>query len=392
MAPSPRPTYVFENDKAYAFVGGKVVASADSIEELQKLTWNDQDDADYYADSGGRFADPHSLPSQSEHDDPNSPYYDPTCPKCGAREGAFEDQQHCMACGHDAAAGQMPPTGEMPEPSHPTPHPGPMSSVVTPGGLKGKILGSTKDLWDREQVTVRLENGHIAHLNVGEFQYVAADAPQATVVETLRERLAATVEHDKDSLVARVAELRAVKAEASAAVSEASEQDAAALDSIVAAATYEIRTASDALDYLTDAEYESFIPEAPFQSSVVEQASVGGHTSGWLDVVAADMIEEAQSTDYQKLLDEGPEAFVASLHEAPLADQGMTLQMAASHVRTRTAGVTDEAHRDRFEAMFLERVEKLRRTELASRKTQTHRQASAERDEFESLPDDVLFG
>lgn len=63
---------------------------------------------DDYAETGGYRADPHGSPGQQEWDDPDGPHYDPPCPHCHARQGAF-DGQVCYACGRDAQGGQVRP-------------------------------------------------------------------------------------------------------------------------------------------------------------------------------------------------------------------------------------------------------------------------------------------
>lgn len=400
-----RPTYVFENGKAYAFISGQAVASADSIEELQKMAWNDPS-VDPYEEVGENYGRP------DEHHVDQSPFADEPqaqtseCPRCHEPNGVDETGQ-CGACGHDVHDVDR----GLGQPNDPyaaeggggeyeaDPYDGPdyghaYSHVVTPNGLKGKVLGRTQDVWG-DYVRVRFENGHIAQLHVSDETKFVNDEEEVTAdspVEDLRSRLDTQVVGDKESLTARASELRAIKVEATTLIREAgvTEADTVALDSIIVEATHEVAEVSDALEYLATS--ESFIPSAPFQASVVEQASLGRDAGNWLDVIVADTIAEAESTDFQKLIDEGPEAFVAELDSAPLADQGVTRQMAASYIRTRTAGVQDDELRDKYETMWLSRVEEVRRTELASRKTKTHKEASVEHDEHASLPDDILFG
>lgn len=396
-------TFVFENNKAYAFSGGQVVASADSIEELeQKLAFDPGYGEDHaMGDMGaGMGGDMGMGGGMGDHGDPDS-YHDGPCAHCGTPLAPGEET--CSMCGQPAM-GHMP---EFPEfdpegnaapygnPGDSFPDHGPMQAsvtVTTPGGLKGKVLGKQSGLW-ADELTVRLENGRIIRVPVVDglsYERVASTEPEPTLVEQLRARLAKAVDPDPTSLLARRHELDEVRKTAAVAVSTASDADAAALDSITVEARHEQAEIDAALAHLDSEEVENFIPAAPFRSSVVEQESVG-RTANWLDGVAEEMIREANATDFERLLSEGPEAFVASLETPALADGGVVRYMAANFVRTKTAAAREDI-RDSFETRFLERVEQARRVEAASRKETIAKQAAAEDDQYDSLPDDILFG
>lgn len=261
--------------------------------------------------------------------------------------------------------------------------------VVTPNGLKGQILGKVKDVWG-DTVTVRFENGRIVQFPVSDsrlkFASEEAEAPESPV-EALRQRLAQEVEGDRRSLLSRIQELKQIKLQAAdAIVKGASYEDEQELDTISIQADVEIGQVVAALDHIASEDEEYATPEP----QVVEQASLGSHDGTWLDQTFAKMVNEANHTDYDQLMNEGPEAFVAELEAPALADAGVTREMASNFIRSKTAGANPEV-RDAFESAWIDRVESLRRVELKTRKTRAKKEAAAEND-HSNLPDDILFG
>ena len=130
------PTFVFEGDKAYAILQGKVIASANTAEELEQ----------------------------------------------------------------NLEASQVESTKK--EATH----------IVTPNGLKGQILGRTPDLWG-EEVTIRLENGRVAHLHVSDdLQFVTEDEVLAeSPLAALEQQIEEEYSPDRDSLEERQEKLRNIK-------------------------------------------------------------------------------------------------------------------------------------------------------------------------------------
>lgn len=379
------PTYIFRNGKVYAMVDGTIVASVKESEFSEN------------AFGGLDFADD-SHPIQGEVEMPPPPSgiaANLMCPNCG-HEG---EEEVCPQCGEmmseavdpnvpsfdDAAAsGEFGPEGI---PGHAIAK----QIVTTPNGLKGRVLARVPSLWG-EEVTVRFENGVIKKIPVDQkLTFSAADeTPEGqTPVEALQERLAKSVLSDRDSLIERVKELEAVKKEAASRVSVSSDEDAAALDRISVQADYELREINDALAHIASEEVEAFEPPAPIEGlPTVEQASHGGTHANWLDRTVQAMVAEANDTDYEKLMDEGPEAFVAGLDDGQLADAKTVRLMASREIRSHTAGA-DDGIREQYEKVWLARCEDVRKTRLASRKEEVRKQASSE--EPVDAPDESLF-
>lgn len=261
--------------------------------------------------------------------------------------------------------------------------------VITPNGLKGRILGKTKDMWG-DTVTVRFENGRIVQFPVSdEMRYASEKEEVLSVTASLRERLNASTDGDRDSLIARVGELKSIRREAQVKIANdgASFADEAELDNISVEAGTELNEVVAALDHINDEAIEAYRPPT---MHVAEQASLGGNDGTWLDDTFSNMVSEANHTDYDKLMSEGPEAFVAELETPALADSGVTREMASSHIRSKTAGANPDA-RESFETAWIDRVETLRRKEILNRKTKAKKEAAAETD-HSNLPDDILFG
>lgn len=309
-------TYIFEDDKVYAMENGKVVASADDVDELE------------------------------DSDNP-------------------EEEE-----------------SEKKEATH----------IVTPGGLKGKILSRTAGLWS-DEITVRLENGNIAHYHVlADTEFVTEEEEvQANPILALEERLHVDYDESKPSLVARRVELDEINRDARSLIQKgASSQDVATLDKISIQSEDERQYIDDRLEQIEQDEAEAYEAVAPYQTQVVEQGSMGHGDGAWLDSTLNDMIDEAAGFDYESYMNEGPEALVAELDDVPLADQGAVQAIAASVVREKTAAADPEV-RDAYEKKFFARVEEVRRAELSSRKKTAKKEASAQQETDDNSPDESLF-
>lgn len=265
---------------------------------------------------------------------------------------------------------------------------------ITPNGVKGEIIGRTASVYG-EQITARFDNGQFGTFDVHpdhEVQWLTEQktASASNPVERLASVLDTEYDHDRDSLAARHDALIALAAEAHSLVTKgASYSVEVELDQIRVAAELERRQVKEAIDHLDAADYESFIPSAPFEPRAVEQADLG-QNNNWLDVTTQEMINESEGQDFDSLLTEGPELFVTDLDTGALADAGVTREMAFSHIVAKTAGFTGEEV-DSYREAFLARIESARREELASRKETNHKEAAAAQETQDNSPDDVLF-
>lgn len=268
--------------------------------------------------------------------------------------------------------------------------------IVTPNGVKGEILGRTPTIWGT-QITARFENGTISQFEThGEdgvnFIHEKTASTAANPAEGLEQRLAKSFDRDRESLAARHRELGEIAKDAHRLIQAGAPYVIEVkLDQVRTAAEVESRQVKEALDHLDAADYEAFTPEAPFRPSVVEQAGVGRDAdSSWLDVTTQEIISESENQDFDKLLNEGPGLFVAEQDMGALADAGVTREMALSHIVSKTAGFQGDDIEE-FRTSFLAKVEAARRDELASRKSSTKREAAAEQDVLDNVPDEALF-
>jgi hypothetical protein len=344
------PTYIFRDGKVYTMVDGKVVSS------VKESEFGDPP-ADY---NGG-----HSIPSDIEMPPPPDDLGaalgpDGVCPNCGQPGVAGEA---CPQCGEIVTEGEDPNVPSFDEAAEsgefgPEGHPGHMfakQTVTTPNGLKGRVLARVPSLWG-EEVTVRFENGVIKKIPVDKRLTFAAaeEAPEdQTSVERLEERLATTYQADEASLLQRKQDLQKIVTDASAAVGTSSDEESRALDQLVVQAGYELKEIGSALEHIEATRGEGFEAPASIEDlPTVEQESLGGTKANWLDRTVGEMVAEANSTDYEKLMDEGPEAFVASLDDAQLADAGTVRVMASREIRSHTAGA-EEGIREKYEKVWL---------------------------------------
>lgn len=265
--------------------------------------------------------------------------------------------------------------------------------VVTPNGVKGRILSTVEDVFGEQEVSVRLENGRIAHLKVADAELVEEEEKDdASPIDNLRNKVDEDPgDDDKDSLKKRKQDLDEIKSEARALLSKgASVSDQERLDEIVVLADHEQHEIDERIEYLESEEAAGFEPPS-FATEVVEQESLGRGDGGWLDRTVEEMIEEAENFDYDKLLSEGPESFVAELDEGALVDSDATQQIASSFIRSKTAAADPEV-RDRYEAAWLRRVEEVRRSFVEQQKNDTKKEAAQkQKQDWENAPDESLF-
>jgi hypothetical protein len=322
------PTYTFEGDEVFAIYAGQVIASGKDIDDVEKTALD-------YLDAQKSTAD------------------------ADARADKKRKATH----------------------------------IVTPNGVEGQIMGRTPSQWG-EQITVRLANGTIHQYEThGDETYITKKEASTVKdpIDALEQKLAVEYTHDKVGLVERLHDLRDVAQEATRlARAGAPYTIERKLDGIRTAAVAESAEVKTALDYLESADAESFIPDAPFQMHAADQVELGHKSNDWLEVVAADMVEEAKDTDFEKLMIEGPEVFVADLEPATLADAGTVRELAYSHIIGRTAGFEgDEVITYRSD--FVARVEAARRREASTHKATTKKEAAVEHEAHSNAPDEALF-
>jgi len=268
--------------------------------------------------------------------------------------------------------------------------------IVTPNGLKGKILGRHSGVWD-DEVTVRFENGRIASLPVSLLTFShdeEAAGDEKDEISELEKKVEASISvYDIKTIEDRVNELERIKAEASTHIDGGlSDEDLIRVGSVITQANYELTEINDVIQALEAERVSAYEPPAPFSINVVEQGGpTGGRESTWLDQSLNEMIVEANSTDFTKLMDEGPEAFVAGLDHDVLGDSGAVRSIASSWIRSKTAAADDDV-REKYEKVWLARVEEQRRTTLSGVKEEMHKEAAAEEAvDYDGFSDDSLF-
>ena len=267
--------------------------------------------------------------------------------------------------------------------------------VVTPNGLKGKVLGRVAGLWE-DEVTIRFENGRVASLPVSKLTFSKEEEEEEQdEIKELEDKVATSVSvYDAETIENRARELDKIKVEASLFIDAGlSDEDLARVGNVITQANYELEEIKDVVRALEEghiAAYEA--PVSPFKMQVVEQGGpTGGREATWLDQSINEMIVEANNTDYTKLMDEGPEAFTAGLDRETLADSGTVRSLASTWIRSKTAAADDDV-REKYEKVWLARVEEQRRASLADIKEEMHKEASAtESVDYDSIGDDSLF-
>ena len=271
--------------------------------------------------------------------------------------------------------------------------------VVTPSGLKGTILSSTKGLWN-DEITVRFENGEIRHFATfsGDglvFEAHAAEAPK-TPMDYFQAKLDEAIVPTRAGLTSRLNVLDEIRNEVSHLVTAGtSATDTHKLHQIVMAAEAEKREVSEVLAHLVAAD-EAIDPFKPAYSAV-EQADLGrAKGDSWLDVVAAEIVTESEAQDFDQLLAEGPTEFVSGLDNSVVAHAGTTQQLASDFIHSKTAGFQGEAVEE-YRSRFIAAVEMARRQDLVYRQDAIKKDKTAKKERktakklLKDTPDEALF-
>jgi len=266
--------------------------------------------------------------------------------------------------------------------------------VVTPNGLKGKVLGRVKGLWE-DEVTIRFENGRISSLPVSKLTFSKEEEEEEKdEIAELEKKVESSVSvFDAKTIEDRVRDLDAIKVEASLFIdSGLSNEDLARVANVITQANYEMEEIGDVIRALEEGHTSAYEAPAPFSMQAVEQGGpTGGREATWLDQSINEMIVEANSTDYAKLMDEGPEAFTAGLDNETLADSGTVRSLASNWIRSKTAAADDDV-REKYEKVWLARVEEQRRAMFVEVKEEMHKEAAAkEATNYDEIGDDSLF-
>lgn len=386
-------TYIFRDGKTFAIRQGKVIAAStdpDEVQALVKKAWMDGGYAEEPYPSGPPNMDPNAGGSNMQHG------AEERCPECGGF--AIDENGRCLDCGARLpGAGGNPWEGYQPSdhgPMESDPYdsefPPSVASVTTPNGLKGTVLGKVASLWG-DEVTIRLENGRIVKLPVGtELRSVkTAAAKRVSPIEQLEARLARTSDGTRQSLVSRHKELERIHKQASTLIREGvSYADSLRLDQLAVTADVERAEVIDAIAHIDAA--ESYTPPSFTMQAADRTSSVSREDASWLDHTLDEMVKEAEATDFNKLMDEGPEALTAGLEVSALADSDVTREIASSFIAEKTAGI-ERKLANPYMKTFLNRVEGCRKSELDTRTQTTPKEAAVEKDEFKDFPDDALF-
>jgi len=266
--------------------------------------------------------------------------------------------------------------------------------VVSPNGLKGKILSRVAGVWG-DTVTVRFDNGQIYQMPVTESTGFITENPKTAStnpLERFSSTLAKTVSPDAGSLQARNQELHSLITDArTTLIKGASVTDEARLNEFILQAQHEIREIKEAVDHINETEGQGFVPPAPFETRVIDQATVGYKDNpSWLDHTIDQADAEARETDFNALLDDGPTLLTAELDDATLADAGDTRERALAHVRAKTANITSDQI-ENYENLFVARAEEARRVELAHRKQNVKKEAAQKQSDVDNAPVESLF-
>lgn len=350
-------TYVFEDDRVLAFSGRSVVASASSLEELESKLANEPGDCPTCNGTGKNGAD------------------NTACPACNGTGKIRSDSKE--------AAGK-PPWLKDEDDEEESIDEKKANVIITPNGLRGKIMGRAKDIWG-DTVTVRFDNGNIRELPVTASLKFAHEEEEisADSLDSLKERFVASYDQTKAGLLARQAELTSIR-DAGRHIASTNKEAA----ELMVQADYESKEIAEALEHIRSV--EAFEPPKREWEAAHATADLG-RSSSWIDSVHDEMVREAGEEDFEKLMDEGPEAFVAGLPDAVVGDVPTVRELVSSYLAPKVS-MADKEIRDQYVDLFQSRVESIRRREVTARKSSATQKQAALEDNVKDAPDEALFG
>jgi hypothetical protein len=264
--------------------------------------------------------------------------------------------------------------------------------IITPNGVKGKILNRIGGVWG-EELSVKFDNGEHATLTVqaSAVEWVTEHEKKTAStsrVAALQAQLDSSFDTTRRGLTSRHAQLSDIADECRSLIRMgASYADEVELDRIRLIALGEQQEVQQAIDHIDSETVQPY--QAP-QPIAIPQADLG-RSDSWIDTMVDDMIAESEGNDFNKVLAEDPALVAADLDTPVLADQGASREMALSHVLAKTAGYEGEEV-ESYRDQFLARFEQARRSELATRKTETHKEAAVAEANLADAPDEALFG
>lgn len=378
-------TFVIGDDGiAYLYRDGQVVASSPNIDELEKLA---QDST-----FGQQGLTPSFMP-QSPTTQTNQPCINcgqPNCPGCAGPSGgqmqtpmaspapitAAKDREEEREEEDEARVETDDPFEKMKKSTH----------IITPNGVKGKIVGYAKGMWG-DEVTVRLDNGRIAKYDLVGSNYTLEDenATSLSPFRSLQSKLDEVPAGTLASLYKRLEDLTAIKKQAKSLAFSSSHLDIQELDNMIVIADHETREVREAISALEQETYTS--PEY----GTAAQISMRKADASWLDDVMDEALAEAQATDYDRLMEEGPETLVAEVETPMLTDSEAVANSANDFVTAKTVGLDPKVVGE-FRQAFLARVEEVREREVTARYAQHQAsQKTASAPPQDTGPDEGLF-
>jgi hypothetical protein len=267
--------------------------------------------------------------------------------------------------------------------------------ITTPNGMRGEVISRVAGLWG-DEITVRFENNQIRRFATAagddaiEYSVEAAKtaaSPKDHFQATLDERYVTS----REGLTERLTVLDGVALGAGRlAAREASVAESRVLHQFVLAAEAETAEIREVLAHLEDVDAQNAAP-APPTYAAVEQVSLGGHSSDWLEATADEMVKEAEAVDFDKLLEEGPTQLVSNLDDTAVHNAGTVAEVAQNHIMAKTAGFKGEKV-EAYREAFVAASEQARRRDLTYRQSNARKTATVKEAAVAELPDEFLFG
>jgi len=389
-------SFVFEDDgEVYAYQEGRVLASARDADELEAKL------ADNFGYPQG-LEQPQPVPpgadtNQAQPQQPNGckycagagcancqPNLTTNTPYVGAKDESVDTKDGPKGADfiYDVVDEEEKDDKKKPSEKEAT-------HIITPNGLKGKIVGRVSYLWG-DEITARFENGRVAKFDVvPDLEFVNEPEVAFSPYQALLDRLSQIPNPSRDSLAQRIDELKDIKLEAQMLIHNASYIDEQTIDDIVIQASHEMKEVSQAIAALDEeVPYEN----KPFAMHSASQEALGQETT-WLDDVVSAALNETLSQDFDQMMDEQPEVLVADIEDVVIDDPTEVQYRASSFVDSHTVGI-DPQDKEKFRKAFLSRVEQARQREVASRQKEAHIQTqkvASIPDPIADFPDESVF-
>ena len=262
-------------------------------------------------------------------------------------------------------------------------------------GAEANIIDSYRGMWGEELVRISVDNT-VVDVPRETIEFVSTEVIDP--VAELKKFFSAIPEEadTRSQILANIQNLKTAKDIAYRLIVSGNDNlsvtEEATIDSFhVSCETRISNLENDLLNFSSghDEEYVNSLPKYEIGQEIFA-SSFSREGDGWMDEVIEKMAAEAEEIDIDKLANEDPLIFVASLSKEVIANASAVQNMAMERV-LEAAGPLDEETKQQVVSTYIEKTETARRKALASMKQSAAEEVDIQQKTANSMPDEGLF-